>query len=85
MVSIGYFLSCEEFRPKELARQAADAGFEQASQLVAPDMMGLPTGQDPEPYVEQVRAFDEVHVAQIGPDQDEFFRFWRTEVAPRLP
>jgi alkanesulfonate monooxygenase SsuD/methylene tetrahydromethanopterin reductase-like flavin-dependent oxidoreductase (luciferase family) len=31
MVSIGYFLSCEEFGPRELVRQAkmaADAGFE---------------------------------------------------------
>jgi hypothetical protein len=31
MVGIGYFLSCEEFEPKELVRQAkmaADAGFE---------------------------------------------------------
>jgi alkanesulfonate monooxygenase SsuD/methylene tetrahydromethanopterin reductase-like flavin-dependent oxidoreductase (luciferase family) len=31
MVSLGYFLSCEEFGPKELVRQAkmaADAGFE---------------------------------------------------------
>lgn len=31
MVSLGYFLSCEEFRPRELVRQAkmaADAGFE---------------------------------------------------------
>jgi len=31
MVTVGYFLSCEEFRPRELVRQAkmaADAGFE---------------------------------------------------------
>jgi G6PDH family F420-dependent oxidoreductase len=63
--------------------------FEQASELVTPDMLSLPTGPDPEPYVERVRAFadagfDEVHVAQIGPDQEEFFRFWRDDVAPRL-
>jgi G6PDH family F420-dependent oxidoreductase len=63
--------------------------FEQASTLVTRDMLSLPTGPDPEPYLEQVRAFadagfDEVYVAQIGPRQDEFFRFWREEVAPRL-
>jgi G6PDH family F420-dependent oxidoreductase len=63
--------------------------FEQASQLVTPDMLSLPTGPDPEPYVQQVRAFadagfDDVHVAQIGPHQDEFFQFWRDDVAPQL-
>jgi G6PDH family F420-dependent oxidoreductase len=63
--------------------------FEQASTLVTRDMLSLPTGPDPEPYVERVRAFadagfDEVYVAQIGPRQDEFFRFWREEVTPRL-
>ncbi|GAB1515777.1 LLM class F420-dependent oxidoreductase [Actinophytocola sp. KF-1] len=63
--------------------------FEQASTLVTRDMLSLPTGPDPELYLEQVRSFadagfDEVYVAQIGPGQDEFFRFWREEVAPRL-
>ncbi|MFL6122081.1 TIGR03557 family F420-dependent LLM class oxidoreductase [Actinophytocola sp.] len=64
--------------------------FEQATQLVTKDMLSLPTGPDPEPYLEQVKAFadagfDEVHVAQIGPRQDEFFQFWRDKVAPQLP
>ena len=64
--------------------------FEQASQLVTKDMLSLPTGPDPEPYLEQVQAFvdagfDEVHVAQIGPRQEEFFQFWRDKVAPQLP
>ncbi len=63
--------------------------FEQAAELVTKDMMSLPTGPDPEPYAQQVRAFadaglTEVHVAQIGPDQDAFFRFWREKVAPQL-
>jgi G6PDH family F420-dependent oxidoreductase len=63
--------------------------FEQASTLVTRDMLSLPTGPDPEPYIAQVRSFadagfDEVYAAQIGPRQDEFFRFWREEVAPRL-
>jgi G6PDH family F420-dependent oxidoreductase len=63
--------------------------FEQATSLVTRDMLSLPTGPDPEPYIAQVRSFadagfDEVYVAQIGPRQDEFFRFWREEVTPRL-
>jgi hypothetical protein len=28
--------------------------------------------------------FDEVYVQQIGPRQDEFFRFWEKEVLPAL-
>lgn len=63
--------------------------FEQASSLVTPDMLSQPAGPDPRPYVDAVRAFadagfDEVHVAQIGPYQEEFFRFWQAEVAPAL-
>jgi G6PDH family F420-dependent oxidoreductase len=63
--------------------------FEQASTLVTRDMLSLPTGPDPEPYIAQVRSFadagfDEVYVAQIGRKQNEFFRFWREEVTPRL-
>jgi G6PDH family F420-dependent oxidoreductase len=64
--------------------------FEQASELVTKDHLSLPTGPDPEPYVSRVREFvdagyDEVYVAQIGQDQQAFFDFWRTEVAPALP
>jgi G6PDH family F420-dependent oxidoreductase len=61
--------------------------FEQAGELVTPEMMAgtLPTGPDPEPYRKTVQdyveaGFDEVYVAQIGPQQDEFFDFWRTKV-----
>ncbi|MGB3441089.1 MAG: TIGR03557 family F420-dependent LLM class oxidoreductase [Actinophytocola sp.] len=64
--------------------------FEQASDLVTPDMLDLPVGPDPEDYVKRVRSFvdagfDEVYVSQIGPLQEEFFRFWRDQVAPQLP
>jgi G6PDH family F420-dependent oxidoreductase len=64
--------------------------FEQASELVTKDHLALPTGPDPEPYVNRVReyvdaGYDEVYVAQIGQDQQAFFDFWRTEVAPALP
>jgi G6PDH family F420-dependent oxidoreductase len=64
--------------------------FEQASQLVTPDQLSLPTGPDPQPYVERVASYvdagyDEVYVAQIGPGQEEFFAFWRDKVLPELP
>jgi G6PDH family F420-dependent oxidoreductase len=76
--------------PGELAQVLPQpTHFEQASQLVTPDMLSLPTGPDPEPYVQHVKSFvdagfDEVYVAQIGPRQEEFFQFWRDKVAPQL-
>jgi len=79
-----------ESLPGELAQVLPQPKhFEQASQLVTPDHLELPTGPDPEPYVEKVRSyvdagFDEVYVAQIGPHQEEFFQFWRDKVAPQV-
>lgn len=65
---------------------------EQASELVTPGMMAdtLPCGPDPDRYLAMVRqfvdaGFDEVYVGNIGPRQEEFFRFWSAEVAPALP
>lgn len=63
--------------------------FEQASQLVTPDMLPMPVGPDPDGYVQSVQSyveagFDEVYVNQIGPRQAEFFRFWEREIQPAL-
>jgi G6PDH family F420-dependent oxidoreductase len=65
--------------------------FEMASSLVTPDMVAesISCGPDPEPVVEQVRSFldagfDHLHLHQIGPDQEGFFRFWRDTLRPRL-
>jgi G6PDH family F420-dependent oxidoreductase len=65
--------------------------FEQASTLVTPEMIAsaVPCGPDAQRYVEETRKFieagyDEVYVGQIGPDQDAFFEFWATQVAPDL-
>jgi G6PDH family F420-dependent oxidoreductase len=82
-----------EMLPGELAQVLpTPKHFEQASTLVTPEMVAeaVPCGPDPEPYVEQVRAFvdagfDEIYVQQIGPLQEEFFRFWTEQVRPRLP
>jgi G6PDH family F420-dependent oxidoreductase len=65
--------------------------YEQAAQMVsAEDVAGsVICGPDPEPYVEQVREYEQagythVYFHQVGGDQKGFFRFWRTELAPRL-
>jgi hypothetical protein len=65
--------------------------FEQASTLVTEEMIAksVPCGPDPERYIRTVRSFvdagfDEVHVQQIGPDQEAFFEFWADQVAPEI-
>ena len=67
------------------------AHFEQASALVTPDMVGeaVVCGPDADRHAESVRQFeqagyDEVYVQQIGPDQEQFFRFWSEEVLSKL-
>ncbi|RSM72364.1 TIGR03557 family F420-dependent LLM class oxidoreductase [Kibdelosporangium aridum] len=66
--------------------------FEQAAQLVKPEMVAdaLPCGPDPEPYVTAVQGYvdagyDEVYIQQIGPDQEAFFDFWQHQVRPQIP
>jgi hypothetical protein len=70
---------------------AVPAHFEQAADLVTPDMLAetIPCGPDPEVHVAALRQFvdagyDEVFVSQIGDDQAEFFEFWTAEVLPRV-
>ncbi|HWC67583.1 MAG TPA: TIGR03557 family F420-dependent LLM class oxidoreductase [Acidimicrobiales bacterium] len=65
--------------------------FEQAAQLVTPEAIAqkLPCGPGVEPVLEAIRAyeqagFDRLHLHQIGPDQDGFFRFWEKELQPAL-
>jgi G6PDH family F420-dependent oxidoreductase len=65
--------------------------FEQAAENVSPEDLKekLPVGPDPERYLEQIRKLEEVgythvYLHQIGPDQDGFFRFWKSELEPKL-
>ena len=65
--------------------------FEQISQIVTPDMTAsaVACGPDPGRHLESIQkyvdaGFDEVYVAQMGPDQEGFLRFWERELAPRL-
>ena len=78
--------------PGELAQVLpSPAHFEQASELVTPEMIGetIPCGPDVDEHVEKLMkyasaGFDELYVAQIGPDQDDFFRVYESEVLPAL-
>jgi coenzyme F420-dependent glucose-6-phosphate dehydrogenase len=65
--------------------------FEQACQLVTEDMIAesTPCGPDAGPIVDLVRKYqeagvDEIHMHQIGPDQDGFFDFWERELASKI-
>jgi G6PDH family F420-dependent oxidoreductase len=64
--------------------------FEQAMK-VSPGEVGaaIPCGPDPGRYVESAQEYldagvDELYVQQIGPDQQAFFEFWASKVAPEL-
>jgi G6PDH family F420-dependent oxidoreductase len=65
--------------------------FDQASRLVTEEMTAesVPCGPDPEVHVKAIQeyvdaGFDEVYVAQMGPDQEGMIRFYEREVLPRL-
>ena len=65
--------------------------FEQASQLVTPEVVAesTPCGPDVAPIVEQCRQAIEdgvthLYVHQIGPDQEGFCRAWTEEILPEL-
>jgi G6PDH family F420-dependent oxidoreductase len=67
------------------------AHFEQASSLVSESLMeqAVPCGPDAKPYIDRIRefsdaGFDELYVQQIGSDQDRFFDFWESEIAPEF-
>jgi G6PDH family F420-dependent oxidoreductase len=78
--------------PGELSQELrSPALFEQASQTVTPDAVAaqIPCGPDVEPIVTSVQAFvdagfDRVYINQIGPDQKDFFQFYRDELRPAL-
>ncbi|MEE4546906.1 TIGR03557 family F420-dependent LLM class oxidoreductase [Streptomyces sp. V4-01] len=65
--------------------------FQQASSLVTEEMVSgaVVCGDRADDHVEAVGAyaqadFDEVYINQIGPDQRQFFGFYRDQVLPRL-
>jgi len=65
--------------------------YEQAVKLLTEDDVAevIVCGPDPERHAEKIKAgidagYDHVHVYQVGPDQEGFFRFYEREVLPRL-
>ncbi|MDQ3468256.1 MAG: TIGR03557 family F420-dependent LLM class oxidoreductase [Actinomycetota bacterium] len=67
------------------------AHFEQASEIVTPEMIAdsTPCGPDAGPVLEQVAemvdaGIDHVYLHQIGPDQEGFCTFWAKELQPHL-
>lgn len=66
--------------------------FEQALSLARPEDVArsVALGPDPQPHIDAIMSFatagfSEVHVHQIGPDQDGFFRFYEREILPLFP
>jgi G6PDH family F420-dependent oxidoreductase len=78
--------------PGELAQVLpTPAHFEQASELVTEDMVAdtVPCGPDLDHHMETLQEYadagvDELFVQQIGPNQDEFFDTWASEIVPRF-
>jgi G6PDH family F420-dependent oxidoreductase len=65
--------------------------FEQAAELVSPDQLAekIPCGPDPDHHAEMLKkyidaGFDEIHLGQIGEEQQGFYDFYRDELLPRL-
>jgi coenzyme F420-dependent glucose-6-phosphate dehydrogenase len=65
--------------------------FEQAVQMVTEDDIAqvIVCGPDPEQHAAGIQkcvdaGYDHVHVYQVGPDQDGFFRFYQQEILPRF-
>ena len=65
--------------------------FEQASSLVRSEDVAkeIICGPDPGPLLEKIRSYeegglDQIHLHQVGPDQEGFLRFWEEQLAPKL-
>ena len=65
--------------------------FEQAAELVTPEKLAekIPCGPDPDHHAEMLKqyvdaGFDEIHIGQIGPDQQGFYDFYANELLARL-
>jgi G6PDH family F420-dependent oxidoreductase len=80
------------FVPGQLAQELAmPTFFDQASELVTEEMVAekVACGNNPDDHVAAIKeyidaGFDEVYVAQMGPDQEGMIRFYEREVLPAL-
>jgi G6PDH family F420-dependent oxidoreductase len=79
-----------EALPGELAQVLpTPAHFEQACELVTPDLLSPPLGPDLDTHAATLQEYadagvDELFVQQIGPEQDAFFTSWAKEILPRF-
>ena len=77
-----------EALPGELAQiLPTPSHFEQACELVTPDLLSPPMGPDLDAHAATLREYadagvDELFVQQIGPDQERFFGEWAKELLP---
>ena len=80
-----------EALPGELAQVLpTPAHFEQACELVTPDMLVTPVGPDLDAHAASLQQYadagvDELYVQQIGPEQNAFFTTWAEDILPRFP
>jgi len=58
---------------------------------VTPEMIGekIPCGPDPERHASVIRqyveaGYDEIYLAQVGPEQEGFFEFYQRDLSPLL-
>ncbi|MFL5771345.1 MAG: TIGR03557 family F420-dependent LLM class oxidoreductase [Chloroflexota bacterium] len=65
--------------------------FEQAAKMVSEEDIskGIVCGPDPDKHLEAIQSgidagYDHIHIGQVGPDQEGFFRFYEREVLPKL-
>ena len=87
-----YGLWPNEALPGELAQVLPTTRhFEQASELVTPEMVAkqVPCGPDPDRHIKAINAyadagFDELYIQQIGPNQADFFAAYSEHVLPRV-
>jgi G6PDH family F420-dependent oxidoreductase len=77
--------------PGDLSQELRDPEhFDQLRDLITEDDIAfIPCGPDVEVHVRSIRQFADagfthVHVTQIGPDQEGFFRFFERELRPAL-
>jgi G6PDH family F420-dependent oxidoreductase len=91
-IATAHRLWANEQLPGTLAQVlSTPSEFEEASQLVTPEMVAktVPCGPDPAEHIAKLQeyvdaGFDEIFVGQIGPDQRAFIDFYAREVLPRF-
>ena len=87
---IAHRLWANEGLPGELAQVLpTPEHFEQASQLVTPDMIKLACGPDPQPHRTMVdtyreAGYDTLFVAPVGPHYEKMIELYRKEIIPAL-